>query len=138
MDIAQNNADKIFGQLRSLATAITSIAVNEDDGNMFPNVTVPHFDLRTQEIADLTGMEMITFIPFVELANRSGWEVYATENKDWILEDYVRTCRTTWSINLEMNLFANHISRSNHCSGLSWMGSLQCGHWGISNPNLRM
>ena len=88
-DIAQNNADKIFGQLRSLATAITSIAVNEDDGNFFPNVTVPHFDLRTQEIAELTGLEMITFIPFVEQANRTGWESYATTNKDWIVEDYV-------------------------------------------------
>eukprot|EP00526_Cylindrotheca_closterium_P003919 CAMPEP_0113631220 /NCGR_PEP_ID=MMETSP0017_2-20120614/16224_1 /TAXON_ID=2856 /ORGANISM="Cylindrotheca closterium" /LENGTH=1165 /DNA_ID=CAMNT_0000541721 /DNA_START=11 /DNA_END=3511 /DNA_ORIENTATION=- /assembly_acc=CAM_ASM_000147 len=87
-DIAQNNADKIFGQLRSLATAITSIAVNEDNGNFFPNVTVPHFDLRTQEIADLTGLEMISFIPFVEKANRSGWEAYSNANKDWILEDY--------------------------------------------------
>ncbi|KAL3937663.1 MAG: hypothetical protein SGBAC_007279 [Bacillariaceae sp.] len=87
-DIAQNNADKVFGQLRSLATAITSIAVNEEDGNLFPNVTVPHFDLRTQEIADLTGLEMICFVPFVEEPDRSGWETYASDNKDWILEDY--------------------------------------------------
>jgi len=88
IDIAQANADKIFGQLRSLATAITSIAVNQDDGNFFPNVTVPHFDLRTQEISDLTGMEMITFVPLVQRENLTSWEQYANLNKDWIQEDY--------------------------------------------------
>merc|ERR1719329_338590 len=47
VEIAENNADKMFGQLQAFATAITSIGVNEDNGNHFPNVTVPNFDLRT-------------------------------------------------------------------------------------------
>jgi hypothetical protein len=75
--------------MRSLATAITSIAIDKDNAFGFPNVTVPHFDIRTQEIADITGTEMFLFVPFVQQDDRSSWQAYATENQDWIAEDYV-------------------------------------------------
>lgn len=85
-DIAENNADNCFGQLRTMATSFTSLAL---DQNGFPNVTVPHFDIRAQEITDLTGAEMILFVPFVEKAKRVGWEEYAQQNEGWISQDYV-------------------------------------------------
>jgi hypothetical protein len=77
--------------LRSLATAITSLAVDSNHG--FPNVTIPHFDLRAQEIAELTGAEMIMFVPFVEEEVRTGWEQYAVEHQGWIRQDYVSITR---------------------------------------------
>ena len=97
-DIAEANAESTFGQLQSLATAITSVAkttapspgrLEGSSGRArFPNVTVPHFDLRSQEIADLTGAEMIMFVPFVDKINRRGWEEYAVAHQAWIKQDY--------------------------------------------------
>ena len=86
-EIAENNAGAIFGQLRSLATAITSVAI---DSNMdsFPNVTIPHFDLRAQEIQDLTGIEMIAFVPFVEAEKKDGFVSYTQAHQSWIQQDY--------------------------------------------------
>ena len=86
-DIAENNAENTFGQLKSLATAMTSVA--QDSKDRFPNTTVPHFDLRAQEIAELTGAEMILWVPFVDRKDQSGWESYAVENQDWVAQDYV-------------------------------------------------
>ena len=86
-DIAENNAENTFGQLKSLATAMTSVAL--DNHQKFPFVTIPHFDLRTQEIASLTGIEMILFVPFVTQDNKTEWELHQREHQDWILQDYV-------------------------------------------------
>ena len=70
-----------------MATAITSVAI--DTGIYgFPNVTIPHFDLRAQEIQDLTGAEMIMFVPFVEKVNREGFVSYARDHQSWIEQDY--------------------------------------------------
>ena len=79
VEISENNAVNAFGQLRTLATAITSIAYDSNSGG-FPNVTIPHFDLRAQEIASLTGAEMIIFAPFVEKESKAGWEEYERSN----------------------------------------------------------
>lgn len=105
-DIAENNAENAFGQFRTLATAITSAAIDGQKGydfvpdltdtndyyngteNVFPNVTIAHFDLRAQEISKLTGAEMIMFVPFVEQADLTAWENYSTENQWWIEQDY--------------------------------------------------
>ncbi|CAB9527019.1 Receptor-type guanylate cyclase gcy [Seminavis robusta] len=96
-DIAENNAENSLGHLRNLATAITSQVVDNEQAT-FPFVTIPHFDLRTQEIADLTGIEMILFVPFVtqqdaktssqEQQAHDDWETYTMEHQDWILQDY--------------------------------------------------
>lgn len=81
-----------FGQLRTLATAITIVAETHDVGHSFPNLTIPHFDLRAEEIAELTGAEMILFVPFVEESERPGFESYAVQNQYWIEEGYVSFC----------------------------------------------
>jgi len=86
-ELAEANAEGVFGQLKSLATAITSVAQSSE--TRFPFVTVPHFDLRTQEIASLTGVEMILFVPFVSGDDRDAFEHYQVANQQWILEDYV-------------------------------------------------
>ena len=88
MEISENNAGNAFGQLQTLATVITSIAYDSKEGG-FPNVTIPHFDLRAKEIAALTGAEMIMFAPFVENESKTGWEEYKQNNRWWIDQDYV-------------------------------------------------
>lgn len=87
-EIAENNAENTFGQLRTLATAITSIA-QASDGVDFPNVLVPFFDLRVPEIAELTGAEMIMWAPFVEKKDRLGYEKISHSQQEWINQDYV-------------------------------------------------
>ena len=89
--MAENNALNTFGQLRTLATAITCVAETHNMGHSFPNLTIPHFDLRAEEIAELTGAEMILFVPFVEEPERPGFESYAVQNQYWIEEAYVST-----------------------------------------------
>ena len=79
----------MFGQFQTLATAITSHAVDSNGTKSFPNVIIPHFDLRSQEIVDLTGAEMIMFVPLVENSNRQGWEKFANDNLWWIAQDSV-------------------------------------------------
>ena len=86
-NIAENNAVNTFGQLKSFATAITSIV--QDSQRSFPNVTIPHFDRRAEDIARIAGAEMVLFIPFVEQENRKGFEKYSVEHQDWITQDYV-------------------------------------------------
>jgi hypothetical protein len=51
---------------------------------------VPHFDLRSKQIADLTGIEMVLFVPFVNgtREHREAWERFEVANQDWILQDY--------------------------------------------------
>lgn len=95
-DIAENNAESTFGQLKALSTAITSIANHEDLGSgsnsskpSFPQITIPHFDLRTQEISDLTGVEMIAFVPFVPAQEKEDWQQYAVDHQSWIQQDYI-------------------------------------------------
>lgn len=86
-DIAENNAESTFGQLRTLATAITSVAVDSAD-QTFPCLTIPHFDLRAREITELTGVEMIAFLPFVQAEDRQKWIDYSNNNSWWIDQDY--------------------------------------------------
>ena len=79
----------MFGQFQSLAITVTSYAMGANGTSSFPNATIPHFDFRSQEIVDLTGAEMIMFVPLVEKSNRRGWEDYANSNLWWIAQDYV-------------------------------------------------
>lgn len=85
MDVAEANARKIFGQMHGLSTTMTSFA--ERSNMTWPNVTLPHFDIRAKEAEDLTGMELIVFSPIVTVSNKAGWEDYAWKHQDWISED---------------------------------------------------
>lgn len=66
---------------------MTAMAVTEE--LTFPQVTMTHFGLRAKEIADLTGAELILFVPFVEQRTKQSYEQYAVENQYWIEQDIV-------------------------------------------------
>eukprot|EP00980_Cylindrotheca_fusiformis_P017450 scaffold5439_cov132-Cylindrotheca_fusiformis.AAC.9 len=86
IEIAENNADNMFGQLRTFATSITSNEI--DSPNKFPNVSVAHFDLRSGEISNITGIEMLLYVPLIEQSDRAEFLAFASENQDWITQDY--------------------------------------------------
>jgi hypothetical protein len=76
-EIAETNAENTFGQFRTLATAITSHALL-DNGGSFPNVLIPFFDIKVAQVANLTGAEMILWVPLVEQEHRAEYEL------DWM------------------------------------------------------
>lgn len=85
--VADMHAENTFGQLESLAAAVT---VTSSATSPFPHeLTVPEFDIRTEQIANLTGVEMLMFIPFVPNEEKVHWEDYQLLNQGWILEGYV-------------------------------------------------
>jgi len=83
--MAESNARGIFGQLHGLSTTITSFALSANE--TWPNVTLPHFDLRAREAEEISGIELIVFSPVVTKENRKGWEEYAWTHQNWIDED---------------------------------------------------
>ena len=97
---ADRNAELIFGQLRSLATAITGHAI--DHNQTWPYVTVSHFDIRAQEAGAVAGSELILFAPIIDGPDAEKWAEYAVEKQDWIYEDLVRSS----SMHLLLSSFA--------------------------------
>lgn len=112
-EIAESRANTLFGQMDSLAIAIAAAAQDQAENNndnvfgqqqndathsemdtttAFPNVTIPHLDLRSQRITQLTGADMVLFVPFVETDDKEGFEQYAVQNQAWLTQDYVRYC----------------------------------------------
>eukprot|EP00977_Amphora_coffeiformis_P022505 scaffold10917_cov155-Amphora_coffeaeformis.AAC.6 len=91
-ELTESQAENTFGQLRSLATAITSMALENDDNpngqKDFPYLSIPHFDLRSKEISELTGAEMFLFLPFVEQDKQGDFEAFLRDRQGWLADDY--------------------------------------------------
>ncbi|KAG7363181.1 hypothetical protein IV203_026541 [Nitzschia inconspicua] len=81
---ATANSVHMFEDMFAISKAITSHAL--DNGMTWPNVTIPHFDVRAT--AMFSTLEMVGFAPFVSLENKEGWEAYSKENQGWIRQDY--------------------------------------------------
>jgi hypothetical protein len=46
----------------------------------WPNITIPHWDERAEEISRFAKLDMVAFVPLVEIKDRESWEDYANEN----------------------------------------------------------
>eukprot|EP00529_Nitzschia_sp_RCC80_P003842 CAMPEP_0113469268 /NCGR_PEP_ID=MMETSP0014_2-20120614/15806_1 /TAXON_ID=2857 /ORGANISM="Nitzschia sp." /LENGTH=1063 /DNA_ID=CAMNT_0000361729 /DNA_START=91 /DNA_END=3282 /DNA_ORIENTATION=+ /assembly_acc=CAM_ASM_000159 len=82
-DLAETNAKNSFQQLRTLGTAITSAATDSyyvENESGWPNVTVPHWKERVKEISQFAKLDLVAFVPFVEVHNVDTWEEYANQN----------------------------------------------------------
>jgi hypothetical protein len=86
-DNANENAELIFGQIRGMASSITSHAL--DLNQSWPFVTLPHFDLRAQPASVAAGSELIMFAPIVNEEDVQLWEQYAIEHQTWMEQDLV-------------------------------------------------
>ena len=93
MKIAESNAGKIFGHLESLSLAVTSLAVEYENAS-FPNVTIPHFDVRSQQLVEKTGAELVLWVPIVEASKREGW-IEFMRNEIASSHEYVSLCRAS-------------------------------------------
>lgn len=59
------------------------------DSDAAPNITILNYDRRALEIANLTGIDMIIYVPIVEASKKSEWESYAVQSQGWIEQDFV-------------------------------------------------
>jgi hypothetical protein len=62
----------------------TSTAAARND--TWPFVTIPHFELRGDEMNKLANSDQITFVPLVKQELRQDWEAYALEQRGWLNE----------------------------------------------------
>eukprot|EP00977_Amphora_coffeiformis_P016581 scaffold5169_cov172-Amphora_coffeaeformis.AAC.12 len=67
-----------------LAETITGAAITS--GETFPFVTVPMFEVAGEHSRQATGIETLTFAPFVAEDQREAWEAYAWKNQGWLDE----------------------------------------------------
>lgn len=49
----------------------------------WPNVTIPHFDERIQDLSESAGATMLLYIPLVQLKDRDGFESFANYHSPW-------------------------------------------------------
>ena len=110
-DVVVNmRSENVFGQLQSLATEVRSSSSSSsspmnysgndaDDDHTNANntgdrfyrheVTIPDFDLRAEEITNMTGIELLMFVPFVPNEQREAYEEYQRNHQEWITEGFV-------------------------------------------------
>jgi hypothetical protein len=105
-DNAEKNAELIFGQIKGLATSITShaLALNQS----WPFVTLPHFDIRCRQAGALAGSELVIFAPIVNEEDVHAWEQYAVGQQGWMVEDMVRA-KSLDSLTSSCLFFDSHI-----------------------------
>ncbi len=70
--------------MQQLSAAVTSAAVMT--GSVFPNVTLPHFEVTGGYADGLGGIMAAAFAPLVKDEERSEWEEYAVLNQGWLAE----------------------------------------------------
>lgn len=83
-DASQQNSNAVYLVLESLTATITSYAL---DTNMaWPNVTVPHWEIRGEKFRAVTGSHLVSIAPIVY--NVDEWNAYAVENQGWVQDAY--------------------------------------------------
>jgi class 3 adenylate cyclase len=76
-----------FSAVRSLSIAVTSFAMHSNGPDAaWPRVSIPDFEIRSREARELSGAELIAFLPLVSSLEKSKWQEYAIQNQGWIRE----------------------------------------------------
>ena len=84
-DVSRHNSKAVFDVLDSLSTTITSYAAKTTN-SAWPNVTVPHFELRGDKFKTVSGAHLVSVSPIV--TNVDEWNEYAYMNQMWIQESF--------------------------------------------------
>jgi hypothetical protein len=71
-----------LGTVDSFVVNIVSSAGNTDEA--WPFVTVPDFAVRAAKVLSLSDAIFLTVYPLVSGDQRSNWENYTSENKQWV------------------------------------------------------
>jgi hypothetical protein len=70
--------------MQQLSAAVTTSALTS--GSVFPNVTLPYFEVTGGYVDGLGGIMAAAFAPLVKDEERSEWEEYAVLNQGWLAE----------------------------------------------------
>jgi hypothetical protein len=73
-----------FALMQQLSAAVTSAAVMT--GSVFPNVTLPHFEVTAGYADEMGGIMAAAFAPLIKNEEQSEWEEYAVLNQGWLAE----------------------------------------------------
>jgi len=83
-DNANNRALTAVTAVATFGNSITAFAISS--GAEWPNITVPHFELRGETNNHLSGAIQITLAPLVSSSRKPGWETYAMAHQSWLAE----------------------------------------------------
>jgi hypothetical protein len=70
--------------MQQFSASVTSSALMA--GSVFPNVTIPHFEVSGGYVDGMGGIMAIAFAPLIKHEQRSEWEEYAELNQGWLAE----------------------------------------------------
>ncbi|CAB9506880.1 Receptor-type guanylate cyclase gcy [Seminavis robusta] len=70
-----------FAIIGNLATDITAYAKNQNKS--FPFVTLPDYNVRAGELAEIAGLATLVLFPMVEETDRKDYEAYTVANQGW-------------------------------------------------------
>jgi hypothetical protein len=73
-----------FALMQQLSASVTSAALMT--GSIFPNVTLPHFEVAGGYVDGMGGIMAAAFAPLIKHEERSEWEEYAVLNQGWLTE----------------------------------------------------
>jgi hypothetical protein len=83
-DTSNHNANNVYLLTESYSLAITSSALTM--GAVWPNVTVPHFEVRGDRFRLATNAQLVSFCPIV--TDLESWNAYSFENQGWLQQSY--------------------------------------------------
>jgi hypothetical protein len=70
--------------MQQLSAAVTTAATMT--GSVFPNVTLPQFEVTGGYVDGMGGIKAAAFAPLIKHEERSEWEEYALLNQGWLAE----------------------------------------------------
>jgi hypothetical protein len=70
--------------MQQLSAAVTTAATMT--GSVFPNVTLPQFEVTGGYVDGMGGIKAAAFAPLIKHEERSEWEEYAGLNQGWLAE----------------------------------------------------
>jgi hypothetical protein len=70
--------------MQQLSAAVTSAAVMT--GQVFPNVTLPHFEVTGGYADEMGGIMGVAYAPLIKHEEQSEWEDYSVLNQGWLAE----------------------------------------------------
>jgi hypothetical protein len=93
-DIAQSRSYALSLALASRAESLTS-SVQESDSQVWPFVTVPHFEVRGENARLETFAEILAFAPLLDnQTDKDAWSGFSVANQGWLQESYDRAVLT--------------------------------------------
>jgi hypothetical protein len=80
--VSSINMINIYASIASMALTVTSYA--EDTEIEWPFVTIPHFELRGEQLLQLSGAKYVSMGVLVNETDKEEWHNYSVANQGWI------------------------------------------------------